>query len=224
MKKLLLALVLAELMFVAGGRQTARMHADPCNDGVVFVGDSLTIGANASAPANTYVYQIVDFLGGPWNAFLSFTPATDLEAVQQAAQGNYSCAIIELGVHAVLEGQMSPDQFRQYYGLILDSMNRGDTAVVAGTIPWLGWAAGTPEYERANLYSGIIAEEGAKRQVAVADLWSATKLQPALISTPQDYAFLDSSRGDNFHPNDAGHTIIAQMYEHALVGGRPEGG
>jgi len=207
---LMSAALLLPIQMVSG--QTAQTHVD----GIVFVGDSLTLGASASAPANTYVYQVVDFLGRPWNAFLSFTSGTDLDAACQAGQGGYSVAIIELGAHAVIEGQMSPDQFRQYYSALLDCA--GGETVVAGTIPWLGWSADAPEYARADLYSQIIRDEAVKRGMPIADLWSAMKLQPALISIPQDYVFFGSYQGDNFHPNDAGHAVIAQTYEQAFVG------
>jgi GDSL-like Lipase/Acylhydrolase family len=124
--------------------------------------------------------------------------------------------IIELGVHAAIDQQLAYDDFRSLYASLLDCVTGGDTIVVAGTVPWLGFAAVTPDYERADALSQIIAEEAAKRQVAVADLWSATKLRLGLISTPQDSTFLGSGHGDNFHPNDAGHAVIAQVYEQAI--------
>jgi hypothetical protein len=120
-------------------------------------------------------------------------------------------------VHAAIDESISPDQFRQIYASILDCVTGDGTIVVAGTVPWLGWAAVTSTYERADLFSQIIAQEAARRQVAVADLWSATKLRLNLISTPQEPTFLSVGRGDNFHPNDAGHAVIAQTYEQAIT-------
>ena len=81
----------------------------------------------------------------------------------------------------------------------------------------LGWAAVDLAYERADEFSQIIAQEAAKREVAVADLWSATKLRLQFISTPQDRTFLGFGFGDNFHPNDAGHAVIAKAYENAIA-------
>jgi len=189
---------------------------------VAFIGDSLTLGAAASTPSETFVSLVTGFLDErspkeQRSAFLSFDPATDLTAAQQAMQHNRRIVIIEIGIHAVGDEAISPDQFRQIYASILDCVTGDGTIVVAGTVPWLGWAAVTSTYERADLFSQIIAQEAAKRQVAVADLWSATKLRLNLISTPQDQTFLGVGHGDNFHPNDAGHAVIAQTYERAIT-------
>ena len=189
---------------------------------IAFIGDSLTLGAAASTPSKTFVSLVTGFLDErspkeQRSAFLSFDPATDLTAAQQAMQHDRRFVIIEIGIHAVGDEAISPDQFRQTYASILDCVTGDGTIVIAGTVPWLGWAAVTPTYERADLFSQIIAQEAAKRQVAVADLWSATKLRLNLISTPQDRTFLGVGHGDKFHPNDAGHAVIAQVYEQAIV-------
>lgn len=189
---------------------------------IAFIGNSLTLGANASGPSKTFVSLVTSFIDErssdeQRSDFLSFDPLTDAAAASQAMRHNRRFVIIELGVHAVIDQSVSPDQFRQLYGSILDCVTGDGTIVIAGTVPWLGWAAVTPTYERADLFSQIIAQEAAKRQVAVADLWSATKLRLSLISTPQERTFLGTGHGDNFHPNDAGHAVIAQTYEDALV-------
>ncbi len=189
---------------------------------IAFIGDSLTLGANASTPSKTFVSLVTAFIDErssdeQRSEFLSFDPQTDPTAAAQAMQYNRRFVIIEFGVHAAIDESISPDQFRQIYASILDCVTGDGTIVVAGTVPWLGWAAVTSTYERADLFSQIIAQEAAKRQVAVADLWSATKLRLNLISTPQGQTFLGSGRGDNFHPNDAGHAVIAQTYEQAIT-------
>jgi len=189
---------------------------------IAFIGDSVTLGANASTPSKTFDSLVTSYLDErspkeQRSLFLSFDPSTDLAAASQAMQHNRRFVIIELGVHAAIDESISPDQFRQLYGSILDCVTGDGTIVIAGTVPWLGWAAVTPTYERADLFSQIIAQEAAKRQVAVADLWSATKLRLNLISTPQDRTFLGVGHGDKFHPNDAGHAVIAQVYEQAIV-------
>ena len=189
---------------------------------IAFVGDSLTLGADASTPSRTFVSLVTTYIENratkeTHSMFLSFDPANDPVAAAQAMQHDRRFVVIELGVHAAIDESISPGQFRQIYASILDCVTGDSTIVVAGTVPWLGWAAVTSTYERADLFSQIIAQEAAKRQVAVADLWSATKLRLNLISTPQDQTFLGSGRGDNFHPNDAGHAVIAQTYERAIT-------
>jgi len=189
---------------------------------IAFIGNSLTLGANASSPSKTFVSLVTSFIDErssdeQRSDFLSFDPLTDPAAASEAMRHNRRFVIIEIGVHAAIDESISADQFRQLYGSILDCVIGDGTIVTAGTVPWLGWAAVTPTYERADLFSQIIAEEAAKRQVAVADLWSATKLRLNLISTAQDHTFLGVGHGDNFHPNDAGHAIIAETYEQALT-------
>ncbi len=189
---------------------------------LAFVGDSLTLGADASVPANAFAPLVTDYIdqvkGDQQRAvFISVDPKNDLKVTSKAMERDRQIVIIELGVHSVIDQSISADDFRQLYGSLLDCVTGEDTVVVVGTIPWLGWAAVTPEYERATLFSQIIIEEAAKRQVAVADLWSAMKLRLNLISTPQDSTFLDDGQGDNFHPNDAGHAVIAWVYDQALA-------
>ena len=189
---------------------------------IAFLGDSLTLGANASTPSKTFVSLVTGFIDErssdeQRSEFLSFDPLTDANVAAQAMQHNRRFVIIEFGVHAAIDESISPDQFRQIYGSILDCVTGDGTIVIAGTVPWLGWAAITPTYERADLFSQIIAQEAAKRQVAVADLWNATKLRLNLISTPQERTFLGVGHGDNLHPNDAGHAVIAKTYEDVLA-------
>jgi len=189
---------------------------------VVFIGDSITLGGNASVPSKGFVSLVTNYIDNisgkqQRSEFLSFDPSTDHAAAAQAMRHNRRFVIIELGVHAVINQSITADQFRQLYASLLDCVTGGNTIVVAGTIPWLGWAAVDPIYERADVFSGIIVEEATKRQVAVADIWSATRLRLNLLSTPEDSTFVGSGRGDNIHPNDAGHAVIAQAYERAVT-------
>ncbi|MGD0766294.1 MAG: SGNH/GDSL hydrolase family protein [Dehalococcoidia bacterium] len=192
---------------------------------IAFVGDSLTLGGDASSPSKDFASLVTDYLDKRGvqetkHIFASGDPDPDLHfaLAAQAMKDDRVFVILELGVHAVTAPQLSPDEFRQIYGSVLDCVAGDDTIIVAGTVPWLGWAPSDPLYARAEQFSGIIAEEAAKRQIAVADLWSAMKLRPELLSTPQDYTFLGSHQGDNFHPGDAGHAVIAHVYDQALAG------
>ncbi|MGD0766295.1 MAG: SGNH/GDSL hydrolase family protein, partial [Dehalococcoidia bacterium] len=195
------------------------------NAGIAFIGDSLTLGAVASVPSKDFASLVTDYLDKRGvqetkRIFIILDPGTDvpLALATQAMKHDHFFVILEFGVHAVAAPQLSPDQFRQMYASVLDCVAGDDTIIVAGTVPWLGWAPDDPLYARAEQFSRIIAEEAAKRQVAVADLWSAMKLRPELLSTPQDYTFFGSHHGDNFHPGDAGHSVIAQVYDQALAG------
>ncbi|MGA2286697.1 MAG: SGNH/GDSL hydrolase family protein [Dehalococcoidia bacterium] len=189
--------------------------------GIAFIGDSLTLGAAATSPAEAFpslVSEDLDRQGVEEQArfFLSFNPNTDIIAARNAMKHDRRFVIIEIGIHATNDLQITADQFRQMYGSLLDCVTGGDTIVVAGTVAWFAWNADSPNYQRAGVFSQIIAEEAAKRDIAVADVWTATKLQVNLISTPEDKTFLGTGFGDNNHPNDAGHAVIAHVYEQAI--------
>jgi lysophospholipase L1-like esterase len=212
------------LLFLMVPFFTAReVSRDPA--GIAFIGDSITMGGAASSPAKTFtslVTEDLDLRGAQEteHTYISLDPNSDLTVAAQAATQAPHFVIIELGVHAALAESVSPDQFRQTYASLLDCVSSGGAIVVAGTIPWLGWAPDSSAYARVEQFSRIIAEEAAKRQVAVADLWSATNLNQKVLSSPNDYAFLGSQHGDNFHPGDAGHALIAQVYAKAIDGAR----
>ncbi|MGD0766323.1 MAG: SGNH/GDSL hydrolase family protein [Dehalococcoidia bacterium] len=193
------------------------------NAGIAFIGDSLTLGSDASSLSKTFfrlVTHDLDQRGVQEDArlFISADPRFDLSAASQAAKRDRDVIIIELGIHAALDDAVTADDFRVLYSTLLNCVVGDDTIVVAGTVPWLGWDPGSDSYARAEQFSQIIVEEAARKQVAVADLWSATNLHAELISTPADHSFLPPYRGDNFHPNDVGHAVIAQVYENALAG------
>ena len=190
--------------------------------GIAFVGNSITLGGNASSPSTTYASLVTDFLSRrsaqeQRRMFLSFDPSMDVAAAADAMKHDRRYVVVELGVHAAINETVSADTFRQIYASLLDCVTGSTTIVVAGTIPWLGWAAVDPIYERADEFSQIIIQEATKRQIAVADLWTETRLRLDLISTPQEHTFVGSGHGDNVHPNDAGHTVIAQAYERAIT-------
>ncbi len=189
--------------------------------GIVFLGDSITLGMLASNRSNTFVSlltQDLDRRGVQEDArvFISVNPARDLGAAVRAMKKDRSFVIIEFGVHAAVDEQITPDEFQQLYANLLVCVVGDGTIVVAGTVPWLGWAPDDAVYSRAEEFSQIISQEAAKRDVAVADLWSSTKQRTDLISTPQDGAFLTPHHGDGFHPGDAGHAVIAAVYAKAL--------
>ncbi|MGD0766322.1 MAG: SGNH/GDSL hydrolase family protein [Dehalococcoidia bacterium] len=190
--------------------------------GIAFVGDSVTLGWYASSLSKSFYGLVARAVLGSddrqaAHVFISVDPATDLAAASDAAKDNSHFVIIELGVHATGDDTITPDAFRLAYGALLDCLVGGDTIAVAGTVPWLGWEAGSERYARAAQFSQIIIEEAARKQVAVADLWSATSLRRDLLSKPEDSTFVWPYRGDNSHPGDAGHAVIAQLYENALA-------
>ncbi|MDI6858583.1 MAG: SGNH/GDSL hydrolase family protein [Dehalococcoidia bacterium] len=184
---------------------------------IVFLGDSITIGYLASRPSNTF-HAIVEAglndegLRTQSQLFISVDPNTNLPVTVNAMATDPDVVIVEFGVHSVAAGDITEGVFRRLYGQILDCVAGDGTVVVAGTVPWLGWERDSPAYEKAALLSEVIKQEAAKKDVGVADLWSATKLREGFVSSAEDPSFLPPYRGDSFHPADAGHALIARVY------------
>jgi len=184
---------------------------------IVFLGDSITIGYLASRPSNTFAALVEADLNDEGlqtqsQIFISVDPNTNLPVTANAMATDPDIVVVELGVHSVAAGDITEDVFRTLYGQLLDCVAGGDTVVVAGTVPWLGWERDSPAYEKAALLSEVIKQEAAKNDVAVADLWSATRLREGFVSSAEDPSFLPPYRGDSFHPADAGHALIARVY------------
>jgi len=186
---------------------------------VVFMGDSVTMGAYASAPEKMFVWLVHHDLqtrgiDATNDVIWTLDPYSDLRNAQRVAAEHRKLIIVEVGVHWAAFGAT---QFRQVYGAMLDCLAGSGATVAVGTIPWLNWPPATPVYFEMAHYSQIIREEAAKRGIAVADLWAATDSRTDAISRPGQPCF--SSRdcqGDNYHPNDTGHALIAAAYAKAL--------
>lgn len=186
---------------------------------VVFIGDSVTMGAFASTPENTFAVRVWNDLEargvkGPADNFWTFDPSNDLAMAQRAALRHRKLIIVELGIHWA--PAFDEAGFRRAYGSMLDCLQGSGAIVVVGTIPWLGWAPGTARYETMSLFSQIIRQEAAKRNIAVADLWAATDQRRDALSRPDQSCYPEGCRGDNYHPGDTGHALIAESYVEAL--------
>ena len=187
---------------------------------VVFMGDSITMGAWVSSKQDMFVNRVWQALQargvqGPAESLWTLDAFTDLPTAQKAAVQDRKLIIVEVGVHwaAVFDDA----GFRQAYGAMLDCLQGSGAVVVVGTIPWLGWAPDDPVYAEMSRFSEIIREEAAKRDISVADLWAATDGREDALSRPNEACFsAPGCHGDNHHPGDIGHALIARSYIQAL--------
>jgi lysophospholipase L1-like esterase len=186
---------------------------------VFFIGDSITMGAWVSTPDRMFVSQVRDYLQSRGvdatdDAAWTLDPLDDLRSVEKAAASRRNLIIVEVGVHW---STFNAAQFRDLYGTLLDCLAGSGARVVVGTIPWLNWPPDTPLYLQMASYSQIIREEAERRGVVVADLWAATNGRADAISRPGQKCFSSPAcEGDNFHPGDTGHALIALAYDAAL--------
>jgi len=186
---------------------------------VVFIGDSVTMGAFASTPDNAFVMRVDNDLKARGidatnDCVWTLDPYSDLRNAQRVAGEHRQLIILEVGVHWAA---FDAAQFRELYGSMLDCLAGSGARLVVGTIPWLNWQPDTPSYFEMAFNSQIIREEAAKRGIPVADLWAATDRRADAISRPGQSCFLAATcQGDNYHPSDIGHALIAEAYARAL--------
>jgi hypothetical protein len=186
---------------------------------VVFIGDSVSMGAFVSTPENMFVVRVqrdlrARGLDATNDTEWTLAPYSDLLAARKIAASHRKLIIVELGVHWAA---FDAAQFREVYGAMLDCLAGSGATVVVGTIPWLNWQPDSPVYFEMAYYSQIIRQEAAKRGIAVADLWAATDGRADAISRPDQPCFTEPTcRGDNYHPGDVGHALIAEAYSRAL--------
>jgi len=226
-QSLILVLILGALLLMP------KEHTDPAGHAadasslptatpvppVLFMGDSITMGAFVSAPENMFIVRVQRYLktrglDATNDTVWTLDPSSDLRAAQKIAASHRRLIIVEIGVHWAAFDAV---QFREVYGAMLDCLAGSGATVVVGNIPWLNWPPGTPVYFEMAYYSQIIREEAARRGIAVADLWAATDRRDDAISRPGQPCFASPDcEGDNFHPNDTGHALIAAAFEKAL--------
>jgi lysophospholipase L1-like esterase len=186
---------------------------------VIYLGDSVTQGAFASTPRNMYVWRVYYELKrrgiDPTNDVKwSFDPYSDLINARAIAGQHRQWVFVEVGVHWA---SFTEAEFREVYGAMLDCLAGGSVRVVVGTIPWLNWPADQPLYQKMATFSQIVREEAAKRGVAVADLWAYTNRNPDAVSRPGQLCFMSATcHGDDYHPGDVGHALIAAAYGAAI--------
>ena len=187
---------------------------------VVFFGDSLTQGLYASSPELTYRGLMADWLlqtrdNGNALAVIQH-PMGLLDDAQRrlplVLAARPALVFLELGHHEVWSDDAQMDRFEARYADILDRLLASGADVVPSTLAWLGWPAESPEYGKAMRANTIIRRLARERDLVVADLWTRTDRRPELISRTSDPAFLEPGTGDDLHPNDAGHRVLADAF------------
>lgn len=196
----------------ASAHQTKIIAGPPITSApVIFLGDSITGGAGASSLEATFAQVLRQRLGdarftegsGDYSTVISALGGqlVDLRYSQAIGREARSLIIVEVGAHSVVEDQgLSSEEFGAGYGLMLDCLRGTGATIVVSTIPWLGWDRTEPLYLQAAERSAIIREEADRRAIPVADVWNALRDHRDLLSP------------DAFHPNDAGHRLIADLF------------
>lgn len=187
---------------------------------IVFFGDSLTYGLHASAPDRTFRAILTARLAqtpdaGPVLAFIQ-DPVGLLDDAQHklplVLAARPALVFLELGHHEIWSDEEQLARFEARYADILDRLLVSGAEVIPSTLAWLGSPPGSFAFEASLRINEIIRRLAAERGLVVADLWSPTVLRWELLSTPADVSFVPPYTGDDLHPNDAGHRVLAEAF------------
>lgn len=196
------------------------LRAQAAEPVVVFFGDSLTAGLHASRPELTYRELLLDRLAATRDAGPAVTVIQNPIGLLDDAQARLprvigarpSLVFVELGHHELWTDARQVELFEGRYADILDQLLATGAEVIPSTLAWLGYPPETFPYDTALYLNGIIRRLAAERDLVVADLWSPTDRRPGLISRPSSPSFFAPFSGDDLHPNDDGHRVMADAF------------
>lgn len=166
---------------------------------VLTVGDSLTNGLFATEQSQGFAFQLVDRLGASGPAAEQTAAISGGEAGKVAAitdvPDDLDVAVVELGTNDATRTELGT--FSTQYATLLDRI-RGSSPDAA--LLCLGVWGESPDYDQ-EIRAACEARGG--RYVSLTELYKDTSLRgPAGVER-------FGGKSDDFHPNDAGHTAIA---------------
>lgn len=182
---------------------------------LLVMGDSLTGGLYASDEAHAFARLLADELG----AELTTCRGTYVHSLLNCELSGYDYIVIEIGLNDVSNwnGGSLPeaDWITTYDALVQDAQATGAVVIITTMFHAVDpQFVNYPKYERYNGHIIAIAVNG----VLLADVWEATRNCPSCLSQRwQESVFAPGYRGDNFHPNDTGHALIAATIYEALL-------
>jgi lysophospholipase L1-like esterase len=208
------------LAFLLGPLALARPASADRGAVIVFFGDSLTAGLHASTPDTSYRQLLLKRLAGTRDAGTSFAFIQDPLGLLDDAQTKVPLVLaarptlifLELGHHEIWADETQVARFESRYADILDRLLRSGADVVPSTLAWLGAEPGSFAYDASLHINDTIRRLSDERGLVVADLWSLTERRPELLSRPEDISFVEPYSGDDLHPNDAGHHVLADAF------------
>jgi lysophospholipase L1-like esterase len=179
---------------------------------LLVIGDSLTAGLAASSERATFKQLLAQSL----DADLGSQRVTRLEDAEQASLvWQPDIIVLEIGLNDVISPTLEEEEWRARYGALLDRLQATGATVVAAT-PFRGVYGAHPKWGALERYAGYVREAAADRGARVADLWGIACVPGCLSQPGEPSPFSPLFEGDNFHPNNAGHALIAQILLRAL--------
>jgi acyl-CoA thioesterase I len=211
---------LAVLALLSACSSSPPEHADDRNLLYMAVGASDAVGIGATHPLrNGYVFRIRDELEKGWDVRLlnlgipGARTAAIKDAVQLALRSGTDPDLVTIwvGANDLIDG-VEPDEFQDELNELLDALaDRTDAAVFIADIPDLTQLPRfredpirTVTRNRIEEFNEAIAEEAAEHGATLVPL-SEEEVEDRYVSDE-----------DGFHPNDAGHRRIADLFLRAI--------
>lgn len=188
---------------------------------LLVFGDSLSRGLYASRLDGGFKYPLAEMLDAELNS-QSGNSLPGLVEIWKTWEWQADVIVVEIGLNDLCEdcAWTLNDRawMRMYTRYIMDLKATGAHVVICTM-----FAAHPPqarEYEHFMLRNKLIRAISRRTGATLADLYSATVNCPECISRPGEQSpFGPGYEGDNFHPSDYGHRVIAETIYNALEGG-----
>lgn len=210
MKKSLLFLCCLIVVFsgsVAKGIERPRL---------LVMGDSLTVGLFATSEQNGFKHLLASELDADLGSCYGPGLIQIIGCWQNYQTWQPDIVVIEIGLNDVSNPQQTNTEWRSTYAALVAQIQATGADVVLTTM-FHGVSASHPNYATYELYNQHIATVAANRGTVLADVWQVTEDCLECISQPGiPSPFAPYWAGDNFHPSDAGHELIAQTIYQAM--------
>lgn len=190
----------------------------PKSNRLLVIGDSLTNGLYATAEQNTFVSIVSRNTGMPTarRAVPTLKDAVPLWANLKTWQPDV--VIIELGINDINGRQWNAQWKKNYQALVEDIQATGAKVVICTTF-WIGIDSDNPIYALHIGLNNDVRDIAQRTGATLADLWIATEGCAECVSTPGTISYFSPHfHGDDMHPSDTGHAVIARVVTDAING------
>lgn len=190
----------------------------PMENRLLVLGDSLTSGLYASHEQATFASILASDLG----MHLARKPVGSLPGAvaewERVKGWHPAIVVIEVGLNDVSKGVLTDGEWDGMYNKLLADISDSGAIPVACTMFWGGIGPEHPNYARYERYNQIIRDAAADQDARLVDLWGITYNKPAYVSNAKEVSYWGPHyHGDNFHPSDLGHAVIAESISYVIL-------
>lgn len=184
---------------------------------ILFIGDSLTAGLFATDERATFVSRVSAMIDAKIGRRLASQLYIADYVWSEAKVWKPTIVVIEVGLNDINGGTYSNQDWEALYKrLVLDIQGTGARVVICTTFHFNNKPTDA-DWNRRIEYNDMIRRTASETGASLADLWNATLICPDCVSSPDVASyFAPYYHGDNFHPSDYGHAVIAQTVYDAI--------